>query len=960
MTYNSIYGNTFKLPNPNNLINVPDFFFKLLLKIKNNKDIKGNNILNQSHNKIHNHNLQSDENLINNALIQKYDLMLNKNNDLLHKRKNSAFNILKLRKRKKIEEEDNDALNSGRNDVLNLAKDTFNETEITEKSKIHSIKTFSLKNIKNRSFYNNNSNKNNNYEYAQLHKKIRSNLPNVSKQTKISNNSQKGHEKNFKENYVNLRNFIGHLYYMKKKYKTDKTISKNSKNLILSNSRNTSIKYNSDSFKEQVNNLINKLKKKNKEINNRKTLNLCIVNVGSPYNIQNDVLSLTKSLFQKKNSIQTYKNYNFLAQSKSPKNIMKPVEISGNKIDIHPKNIKNNSAKKINEKIKINNNITKIVKKYKTSTDINNNNYINSNRNNRNFNKKSNSTKMEYQNIPRNKFLIYYKKCNMDKKESKLNQLNNNKHHLNEKEIEQLFVKNYITNNFDRRFSSYDVYYFKLNKMYNEQISEYMSHRINWEWIENGDFDDSFEEQKQQINFEWKYYPNKLYYKKYKYNSSTPVKKLCAINLFEKNYEIGNKKKMFIHLINYCDNININAFNYVPFTIIINNTRFIDEQLEALKEIMNALNMNKYTNISERKNLNFLFNKKYHELFWFDSKLDTLKNQNIFINKNFLSHKNYWILKPTDLYQGKCIEISSSFSEISKKCKKIFTGVDKRVKPELMDDEKKDNNDYMYNNNISDINYEPLEYNFIQKRKKKISNINISNELIIQKYLDNPLLYRKRKFDIRCFVLVDWNLNVFFCREGHLKASSFMYDVNNINKFIHITNHSFQKKSNKFEQFETGNEISYSEFKKYLQEEKIPLSNFDKIIKKMKFIVKLSFQAVGSNLMRTPDVLSFELFGYDFIVDNEYNPWLLEINNNPGLSISSPVIAKIIPRMMDDAFRLTIDKIFNTRYASNCFDKNKNYKSKFKLDGYNDNENIFEFLCNVKDNKDYSKLSDEI
>ena len=481
-----------------------------------------------------------------------------------------------------------------------------------------------------------------------------------------------------------------------------------------------------------------------------------------------------------------------------------------------------------------------------------------------------------------------------------------------------------------------------------------MTHRINWELVENGDLDDSYSEQKQFVNFEWKYYPNRLYYKKYKYNDTTNVKKLCAINLFEKNYEIGNKKKMFIHLINYCDKINLNVFKYIPFTILINNTRYIDDELQAFKEIMDLIEVNNYKTISEKKNLDFVLNRKYNDQFWFESKLESLKNQIIFINKNFLSHKNYWMLKPTDLYQGKCIEISNSFNEISKKCKKIFTGVDKRAKPESMDDEKDDinnNKEFVFNNNnnISDSYYEQYEFDYIQKRKKKISNIYISSELIIQKYLDNPLLYRKRKFDIRCFVLVDWNLNIFFCREGHLKASSFMYDINNVNKFIHITNHSFQKKSNKFERFETGNEISYSEFKKFLSEEKIPISNFDKIIKKMKFIVKLSFKATGNKLIKTPQVLSFELFGYDFIVDNEYNPWLLEINNNPGLSISSPIIAKIIPRMMDDAFRLTIDKIFNTRYSHECFDKNKNYKSKFKLDGYNDNENIFEFLCNVKD-----------
>ena len=555
------------------------------------------------------------------------------------------------------------------------------------------------------------------------------------------------------------------------------------------------------------------------------------------------------------------------------------------------------------------------------------------------------------------------KKYNLDKNVIKLNLINRTKNlskiDSSDKNPEELFLNQYIINDFDRRFSYYDTYYYKLNKMYYDQISDYMSHRINWELIEADDFDDSYYEQSKQINFEWKYYPNRLYYKKYKYNSTTPIKKLCAINLFEKNYEIGNKKKMFIHLIKYCDNINLNVFEYIPFTVILNNTRFIDDELLALKEVMNLVKINKYKNITEKKNSDFTMNKKYNDQFCFDNKLESLQNQKIFINKNFLSHRNYWIIKPTDLYQGKCIEISNSFSEISKKCKKMFMGVDKTAKPESLEESKKRfNNDDILNSNLFNSYNDSYEYDYFIRKKKKKNKIYISSELIIQKYLDNPLLYRKRKFDIRCFALVDWNLNVFFCREGHLKASSFIYDVNNINKFIHITNHSFQKKSKKFEQYETGNEISYSEFKNFLLEEKIPLSNFDKIIEKMKFIVKLSFQAVNNKIMRTPDVLSFELFGYDFIIDNEYNPWLLEINNNPGLSISSPVIEKIIPRMMDDAFRLTIDKIFNTRYSSDCFDKNKNYKSKFKLDGYSDYENIFEFLCNVK-TIDNSKNDDD-
>ena len=133
-----------------------------------------------------------------------------------------------------------------------------------------------------------------------------------------------------------------------------------------------------------------------------------------------------------------------------------------------------------------------------------------------------------------------------------------------------------------------------------------------------------------------------------------------------------------------------------------------------------------------------------------------------------------------------------------------------------------------------------------------------------------------------------------------------------------------------------------------MEEEKIPLEKFDIMIEQIKFLIKVSFKSVSKKLYKLNNVLCFELFGYDFIIDNDFKPWILEINNNPGLGISSPVIKKIIPRMMDDAFRLTIDKVFETKYSDECIDINGHYKSRFPIEGYNDEENIFEFLCNIK------------
>ena len=939
MTYNSIYSNIFKLQNQNNLMNIPEFFLKLIVRMKKTGAKKTKMILSRSQNKKEIRNVDSVGNSKNNTLIKKYDLILNKKNEIIDKRKSSAFRIIKLKRPDKKPKSKIEFLTAKK-------KEKSAESILTAKMKINNAKNFSQQIYKNQSF--NSMIVKNNYEQEYLiHKKnLDSNIPQLIKQEKKKEFEQKIKE-NY-ENYVNLRNYLGHLYYMNNKYNMNQTLPHS---LFLGSFKRKLDSINKDAFKKQVFNLLKKLKNKNKEASTRKTLNLCIVNVCSPISqYQKDIISLRKTLMPNNNEINLN---NVISNSPKKSEVNEKDQSQQLLFSNRVKNIPENNN---DEQNKINNNLNG-VKKYKTQTNVNKE-YLLFNRNSQCGLIKSNTKRY----ISKNRSNIFTQKYLFERNDIKSNHLidseNLNKKYTQEKKIEKLFNKKMITNDFDRRFSYYDTFYYKLNRMYCDQISLYMSHRINWELFDYDDFDDSFTDQKQVINFEWKYYPNKLYYKKYKYDYSTPTKKLCVINLFEKNYEIGNKKKMFMHLINYCDEINLNVFNYIPFTIVISNNRFIDDQLLSFKEIKKLVDLNKYKDISETKISDFILNKKYNEQFWFESKFEKMKNQIIYINKNFLSHKNYWMLKPTDLYQGKCIEISNSFDEISKKCKKMFTGVDKRAKPELMDDDdKNDNMDSMYNknntNNMRESFYDPYDYDYI-KRKRKISNIYISNELIIQKYLDNPLLYRKRKFDIRCFVLVDWNLNVFFCREGHLKASSFIYDINNINKFIHITNHSFQKKSNKFERFETGNEISYSEFKNFLLEENIPLSNFDKIIKKMKFIVKLSFQAVGNNLFKTPQVLSFELFGYDFIIDNEFNPWLLEINNNPGLSISSPIIEKLIPRMMDDAFRLTIDKIFNTRYSKECFDSDNNYISQFKLEGYNDTENIFEFLCNVKDSTKFT------
>jgi tubulin polyglutamylase TTLL1 len=55
---------------------------------------------------------------------------------------------------------------------------------------------------------------------------------------------------------------------------------------------------------------------------------------------------------------------------------------------------------------------------------------------------------------------------------------------------------------------------------------------------------------------------------------------------------------------------------------------------------------------------------------------------------------------------------------------------------------------------------------------------------------------------------------------------------------------------------------------------------------------------------------NFEIFGLDFMIDDQYNVWLIEVNTNPCLEISSKLLGRIIPNMLEHALRLSLDVIF--------------------------------------------------
>jgi tubulin polyglutamylase TTLL1 len=86
----------------------------------------------------------------------------------------------------------------------------------------------------------------------------------------------------------------------------------------------------------------------------------------------------------------------------------------------------------------------------------------------------------------------------------------------------------------------------------------------------------------------------------------------------------------------------------------------------------------------------------------------------------------------------------------------------------------------------------------------------------------------------------------------------------------------------------------------------------------MKELARDAVKAIYCRIDREKKEHCFELFGLDFIVDSAFKPTLIEINTNPCLELSAPILERLIPRMMENAFRLCIDPIFRPKIECAC------------------------------------------
>jgi hypothetical protein len=94
----------------------------------------------------------------------------------------------------------------------------------------------------------------------------------------------------------------------------------------------------------------------------------------------------------------------------------------------------------------------------------------------------------------------------------------------------------------------------------------------------------------------------------------------------------------------------------------------------------------------------------------------------------------------------------------------------------------------------------------LKKYQITASNVFViqSSSFVIQKYMEQPLLYGGRKFDIRVWVLVTQELKVYLFKEGYMRLSSNAYDLSAdkmADQSVHLTNNAVQKYTQDYNKF---------------------------------------------------------------------------------------------------------------------------------------------------------------
>ena len=208
---------------------------------------------------------------------------------------------------------------------------------------------------------------------------------------------------------------------------------------------------------------------------------------------------------------------------------------------------------------------------------------------------------------------------------------------------------------------------------------------------------------------------------------------------------------------------------------------------------------------------------------------------------------------------------------------------------------------------------------------------------------ERPLLLPgRRKFDIRVWALAvespEIPLHLYLYKQGVLRTGSVAYSLEDLqDKFVHLTNHSIQIEHDNFETHEQGNELFFDDFQSLLDQEGHDWQFNESGWAQIRETVEHSFRSSWEMIASSREYTSFQVFGYDFMIDEDYKVWLIEVNAAPC------VTERLRSKFASELITLVVDPIYPKMQRS----QDQDHKSHDQNSDAHDHE-TFELVYSLK------------
>ncbi|VVC43765.1 Tubulin-tyrosine ligase/Tubulin polyglutamylase [Cinara cedri] len=188
----------------------------------------------------------------------------------------------------------------------------------------------------------------------------------------------------------------------------------------------------------------------------------------------------------------------------------------------------------------------------------------------------------------------------------------------------------------------------------------------------------------------------------------------------------------------------------------------------------------------------------------------------------------------------------------------------------------------------------------------QIGELVYDTNIVVQRYVKNPMLIGGYKYDLRLYVLVPsfHPLTIYVYREGLTRFSTDKYSLNNLdNHFAHLTNSSINKLGPNYsetkEKIGLGCKWTLQQLRQHIRQAGV---NDWLLWQKISVLVSLTLASQCTGIPNTSNC--FELYGFDILVDSDLKPWLLEVNLSPALGNDCDVDNQVKKPLLHDMFDL--------------------------------------------------------